>query len=418
LPAVRTSVAACVALAVVSSSAAAQPAPDPEATPSGPTAAEPDDTDGQAVPPNATTPSATAPPAPTPAPAPAVAAPRPSFRWAPYGYLRAAAAFVRDDPSVAFVGRSDGFELQNARLGVRGALADRARFDLSIDGAIDERDHLNDPNGTLRVGLRDAFVDVAAGGLDVRIGRFEIAFDPDDLDGDLHPNWMRRRPFVDRSLVSRGVRATEGWEADGLPPGRSIGVAVRRDAPDDRAGVGFEVAAQNGAHEFASDNDNDQVALSAALLASLPAGGAVVGGVRWNPRSEGDLPLRQDETDLAASLGARLAAGPVALGGGVVLVRTTFGTTGGPAANAFGVHAQAMIQIVPGANPVALGYRFAILDPSSLVLTDRVMEHSAGAVMAIPALRLRLQLGATLVVEQAARALANDRLEAALEVEL
>ena len=82
----------------------------------------------------------------------------PRFSWQPFGYLRAQYITVQDDPNVAFVGRSDGFELQNARIGVRGELDRRVAFVISFDGAIDERTQVNTPQGKLGVGLRDAFL--------------------------------------------------------------------------------------------------------------------------------------------------------------------------------------------------------------------------------------------------------------------
>ena len=58
-------------------------------------------------------------------PPPEAAPPPPRFVWQPFGYLRLQYLAVQNDPGVLFVGRDDGFELQNARLGVRGALRDR-----------------------------------------------------------------------------------------------------------------------------------------------------------------------------------------------------------------------------------------------------------------------------------------------------
>src|SRR6185503_4490615 len=132
---------------------------------------------------------------------PSLAAADPTgFTWQPFGYLRVTGTVAQNDPNVAFVGRSDGFEVQNARLGVRGTLADRAAFVISSDGAVDERDHINDPNGRLRVGLRDAYADLPLAALDVRAGRFDILFDPERILPDTE------RAFVDRALESRGVR--------------------------------------------------------------------------------------------------------------------------------------------------------------------------------------------------------------------
>jgi hypothetical protein len=396
--------------------AAAQPAepaptqPEPEPAPTEPAPVEP-----------APAAAATVTDPPAVEPSTVVAAPGPNFTWEPFGYLRLKAAIVQNDPNVAFVGRDDGFALQNARLGVRGTLTFRAAFVVSIDGAVDERDRINSPDGKLRVGLRDAFVDLhVLGGsgavpIDVRAGRFDAVFDPDHLEGDTE------RPFVDRALESRGVLPTEGWETAGLPPGRSIGVALRKEAPRPTAGValGFELAVQNGADEFSADNDNDLPAVSAAIFARLAGGGRAMAAARWNPRTEGDLPFRQDETDLEAAAGLALDAGPVQVGAGGVFVHTIFDTTGGPAQNAYGAHAQALFTFDPdGWAPIGIGYRFAILDPSDLVLTDRVMEHTAGAVIALRRWHLRGQLNVTHAVEQADRDLSNDRIEAALEIDL
>src|SRR4029079_11485828 len=126
----------------------------------------------------------------------------------------------------------------------RGAFDSRASFVVSIDGAVDEREQVNVPEGKLRVGLRDAFADVqVAGTLMARAGFFQSVFDPEALIGD------PPRECVDKPIESRGMRATEGFQTPGLTPGRSLGGALRLD-PD--RGVGFEIAVQNGADEFAS----------------------------------------------------------------------------------------------------------------------------------------------------------------------
>jgi hypothetical protein len=398
-----------LAIILVASTAQAQPVPEPVPEP------EPE--------PEAPAPIVQPAPESPEAPPPEARGPRPEarFSWEPYGYLRIQAGVVQNDPNVAFVGRDDGFELQNARVGVRGVIDEaevdivmpKIAFQISIDGAIDERERINDPDGKLAVGLRDAFVDVHLGAFfAVRAGRFDIWFDPEHLYGDTE------RPFVDRSLESRGTRPTEGWQTDGLTPGRSIGVALRRDivsfgAPE----LGMEVAVQNGADEFSSDNDNDLPAVSAALRLALPQG-YVLAAARFNPRTEGELPLQRDETDLEGAVGALLAFGPVHVGLGATYVRTSFGTTGGPAQNAYGGHGQLVVDVVRGDRTLGVGYRFAILDPSDLILTDRIMEHTAGAVLAIPRWRLRAQLNVTHVMEQAERELSNGRVEAALEVSL
>jgi len=125
------------------------------------------------------------------------------FTWQPFGYLRAEYIAVQNDPNVAFVGRNDGFELQNARIGAIGTLGTRARFVVSFDGALDERADLNSPQGTLAVGLRDSYLDVGiGGGVVARGGYFQCWVDPQAQVPDT------RRAFVDLPLETRGMRAT------------------------------------------------------------------------------------------------------------------------------------------------------------------------------------------------------------------
>ena len=341
------------------------------------------------------------------------AEPEKGFTWTPFGYLRMQYIAAQNDPNVQFVGRDDGFELQNARLGVRGKLAERASFVVSIDGAVDERAQINVPDGKLKVGLRDAFVDVMfSGALFARAGFFHSLVDPESLVPDT------QRAFVDKPLASRGVRATEGFQTQGLTPGRSIGAALRMDSTEEATApkFGFELAVQNGADEFSSNNDNDKPAVSAAGLVRFANQSHVVGAVRYNPRTVGDLPFRQDENDLMVSGGAMINVGPVGIGAGAVFVNTSFPTTGGPARRALGGHGQIMITVGGDAMPIGLGYRFCIFDPSSLITTDRVMEHTAGAVLGVPTYRMRLQLQATHVIEQ--RELSNSRVQLAAEVSL
>jgi hypothetical protein len=406
----------CFALVLVCAplAAAAQPAKDaPDVDTTDPESSRRDaDKAAQAQPKGeGDRPTETEPPAPEPAAPPAAEEVAPAaFQWQPFGYLRMQYIIVQNDPNVAFVGRDDGFELQNARVGVRGSLRDAAQFTVALDGAVDERAQ-NTPQGKLRVGLRDAFVDVALGGeLAVRGGYFQTWVDPQALVPDT------AREFVDKPLESRGMRSTEGWYTPGLPPGRSLGAALRL-WPARANRLGFELAMQNGADEFSSNNDNDKPALSVAALLRLPGDGFLVAAGRWNPRTVGELPFRQDETDLQGSAGAQVNAGMVWLGAGVFVQRTTFESTGGPVQNAYGAHAQLMLRIA-GPRPIAFGYRFGILDPSSLIVTDRVMEHTAGAVMAVPSLRMRVQLQLTHVQEQAERELSNGRIQLAAEVAL
>ena len=347
-------------------------------------------------------------------PPPEPVAPSTGFSWQPFGFIRLQYIAIQADPNVGYIGRDDGFELQNARVGARGKLGNIAAFVLSFDGAVDQRTQINSPQGNIAVGLRDAYVDARiAGDVTGRGGYFQALVDPEAQIPDTS------REFVDKPIETRGVLPTQGYQTPGLPPGRSIGAAIRLDpeVPTTGAKFGFEVAAQNGADEFSSNNDNNSLALSATALLRLPHDSWLVASGRYNPRTIGALPFRQDETDYQGAFGAHLGLGPVSLGGGIVIEHTTFDTTGGPAQDAYGAHVQAMVRI-PASLPVAIGYRFGILDPSSLITTDRVIEHTVGAVLGVPRLRMRFQLQLTHVDEQAGRELENDRAQLAAEVSL
>jgi hypothetical protein len=329
------------------------------------------------------------------------------------GYLRLEGAVVTNDPEVEFVGRNDGFRLQNARVGIAGSWRERVRIRLSADGAIDEREDPNEVEGTLRFALEDAYVDlVAARQAELRIARFKIHFDIEQVTSP------SRRAFIDRALSSRGVFATEGFETSGLGVDRSLGIALRSEAllAAGSFALGYEIAAQNGNDSSDAANDNDSLAYSAALFAA--AGGASVwAGGRYNRRTEGELPFRRTEDDYEAAVGARVIAAPVRATAQLLYRRTDFATTGGPAQNAFGVHAEAMVAI-PGIDMVEVGYRYSILEPSDLIPSDRVQEHTAGANLALPRWRSALQLNVTHTVEQAGRELDNDRIEALFQLSL
>jgi hypothetical protein len=175
--------------------------------------------------------------APVVAPDPALPPPsKVKFTWAPFGFLRLQYKMIQNDPNVEFVGRDDGFELQNARIGVRGTLEDRAAFVVSFDGAVDERAQINQPEGKLRVGLRDAYADYFLGKrrdretgaiqseMLVRAGFFQTWAEPQVQVPDV------LREFIDRPLESRGIRPTEGFQTQGLTPrsGCSRSSATRR----------------------------------------------------------------------------------------------------------------------------------------------------------------------------------------------
>lgn len=323
------------------------------------------------------------------------------------GRLRTVAFVTQNDPNVAFVGRDDGFAISAAEVGITVNASKRAIARLSLDGAVDERAHLNARTGTLRPRLRDAYLDIDAGALRVRAGRFTQL-------GTADPTASNKRLFTTLPLEVRGVADTQGWAARGLDPSPSIGVALHGNVSSSLA---YEVALQNGNDEFAANNDNDWVSLAAALAVKTQRLDAVV-SASVNPRTEGDLPAQQSEIDYNATAGLAADLGAVMIGAGGAVRVTQFSTTGGQQQLALGGHAQlgGRVWQQPNGASVLLAARVAIIDPSNLILSDRVFEPSLGATWIWPAANVRGHLGTTLAFEQTERTLANHRfVEAALE---
>src|SRR5262249_26306232 len=326
------------------------------------------------------------------------APPEAGLKLAPYGFLRLKGAIVEDDPNVAFVGRNDGFVLQNARVGLAGTYDRWLAFRISADGAVDEREGRNATLGTLRFALKDAYADFRAlPEVVVRGGRFKIIFDLDEIDDET------QRRFVDEALETRGVFATQGFETPGLAPGRSLGVAIRSDEALAFSDVklGYEVAVQNGNGEFESANDSDLPAVSVALFARFPDRSFAFVAGRWKSRALGGLPFRQTEVDYEGNAGARVEVGPAHGAAQSVGRHTVFETTGGPARNSVGAHGELGVRIDLGDVSLEPAYRYAIYDPSDLIDVDLVQEHTLGVTLRVPAAHLRVQLNATKAGEQA-----------------
>ncbi|MBT8493494.1 MAG: OprO/OprP family phosphate-selective porin [Deltaproteobacteria bacterium] len=331
-----------------------------------------------------------------------------------FGYIRLVTTAVQNDSEVEFVGRNDGFRLQNARIGVEGRLGEFVMLRLSADGANDRRQGPNDVEGELQFGLADAFADIKnSKALQLRIGRFPAIFDLERFTSAV------QRGFISRSLESRGVSPTEGFESPGLGVRRSLGIAVRAPKAFDTGSfaLGYEVAAQNGNGDLASTNDNDALAYSATVIGHISDIGLVFLSGRYNERTEGELPFRRTERDFGTAFGLWVENQYLRVAGQLIFQRTTFKTTGEPEANAWGGHAEFLAKL-PFIDGLVAGYRFALLDESDRIPANRVIEHTVGAGIDLPSYGLGLKLNLTLPIEEAGRELDNVRTEALVEVQL
>jgi len=336
------------------------------------------------------------------------------FDLSVFGYIRFLGVVVQDDPEVSFVGRNDGYRIQNARIGIEGRFRDKVYLRLSADGADDERSGPNDVEGTLRFGLKDAFADVKlAKALELRVGRYPVIFDLERFTSAL------QRGFISRSLESRGVSATEGFESPGLGVSRNMGLALRapRAFESDTLSIGYELAAQNGNGSLAAQNDNDSLAYSGSVITNIGSELMIFGSFRYNERTEGELPFRRTERDLGTAFGVWFENSAFRAAGQLIFRRTTFPTTGAPVENAWGGHAELIIAI-PGVDGLKAGYRFSLLDESDRIPQNSVQEHTAGLSLDLPSYHANFKLNAVLPVEEAGRELDNARGEMLIEVQL
>ncbi len=323
------------------------------------------------------------------------------------GYVRTLGRWTQNDSGTAFVGRTDGFALQNARLGVQANYKDKVTVVLSIEGAADERTGANDLTGQLAFGLRDAYVDYKLGdNVELRAGHFKPLFDGEENASN------ESRHFVNRALSSRGVAIGEGFPLIGLGINRDIGVAIRSEpATTGNFSLGWEVAVQNGNGPNEAAADNDQPAVSGALVGQTDALRVWL-TARFSKDSDGEFPMRLDSTRLSGAFGFHYAAEKFKVGAQALVRRSTFETSGGGDELAIGVHGELHGRI---SERLWAGYRYSMLDPSDLLKIDRLQEHTLGVVYS-PNWYSKFLLNYTLPLEQSGRKLDNQRVELLLHV--
>ncbi len=224
--------------------------------------------------------------------------------WADlYGYVRAGFEHVQHDSDYLYVGANNGFVLHNARLGLSGGnVGWGLGFQISVDGAEDVRENINNPQGDLDVRLRDAFVreDLFEGMLGLQMGQFKLPFSAEELmsTGDLM--------FVSRAVGLSGVPAGRGIEQEGVVFDRDLGMMLSSGQPisfgSSPLALGYYIAVSNGngANEFL--NDNNQLALTGRLELYLSEMLRLGGGVHTTERTVGEQPNHHDEKDFAYSV--------------------------------------------------------------------------------------------------------------------
>lgn len=340
------------------------------------------------------------------------------------------------------VGRNDGFSLSDARLNFRTQYKDSVSGRLSFDGALVTYDDTDSPVGHLSTGFKDAYLSFPVSKkMSLIAGRFKPPFDVEELTS------TRDQWFVHRALESRGVKRHEGFSADmqGMAPGRQVGLMLAADRPGlwDSLGLGYALALTNGNSGDESLNDNDLPAFWMRMYLSWsraeeksadgeegPATAANKGGTLGlsayvNESTLGLAPNRFHDRvyggglDVSANYRS-LFFRAQALG---TLIQHLLSGGGTPQQISLGGHAQLGFKLPK----VALypSYRFAYYNPRFAVSDDEVKDEGDFAQVMHQTLGLRYMpddkpwtfvAEYTHSAEQSGRAIANDRVEAAFQV--
>ncbi|MDP7039248.1 MAG: porin [Myxococcota bacterium] len=341
------------------------------------------------------------------------------------------------------VGRNDGFNLSDARLNFRAQYKDLVQGRLSFDGAMVEYADEDSPVGHLSTGFKDAYVSFPMGEKMLLIaGRFKPPFDVEELTA------TRDQWFVHRALESRGVKRHEGFSGDmgGMAPGRQLGMMLTADRPGlwGKFGLGYALALTNGNGGEESLNDNDLPALWMRTFLSWnrdaakardgeegPASTSTKGGTIGlsayvNEVTVGTAPNRFHDRVYGAGFDTSANYSRFFFRAQVLTQITQHLLSGGgtPQEISLGGHGQFGFRL-PG---VALYpvYRFAYYNPRFAVQDDEVVDEGDFAQVIHQTLGLRYMpedkpwnfiAEYTHSAEQSGRSIANDRVEAAFQVD-
>jgi len=341
-----------------------------------------------------------------------------------FGYVRAGYDHVQQDPNFAFIGRNNGFVIHNARIGLHGGQPGWGfGFQVSIDGASDLRENVNDPQGDLDVRLRDAFVRYDLNQfVGAQVGQFKLPFSAEESHstGDLM--------FVSRAVGLQGIPAGRGHEQEGLVIGRELGVMLSSPEPIRfTSGLGFAyyaaVANGNGSNELL--NDNNSLAIAGRLELYFRDYVRVGGSYLINERTEGELPNLFEETDSGFSVDLLATWEGLELFAQYTALTTEFVTDGVRDREQSSLHAQLSYRFDQLPFDFAPAYRFAMFDPNgeaeagdgsgldSLDLT----YHTAGLRIWIPETPIVTNFNYTITGEEAGpRELENNRFEALAQI--
>jgi hypothetical protein len=341
----------------------------------------------------------------------------------PWGYLRLEYESVETDDRYNFIGRNDGFILDNARLGFDLNYRDQVLFVMSLEGASDVHEDTNTPLGKIEVRLRDAFVRydlneyVGAQG-----GQFKAPFAAEELrsTADLL--------FVSRAVGWDGVLVGRGFEQPGIELDRQLGIMLspRKPIRFGDFGAAYYLMAGNGNGNNQLLNDNSRLAVIGRVEGAY-SNFVTLGAAGFTNDRRIDIPsnqAREDDVGVAADL--LINPDPVEIFFQFGQVETDFPTTGVSSRIRRTWHVQAGYRFdTPWFCSIEPAYRFAQYDPwanagSQAAASANALGldyHTFGLKVAAYDVPITMFFNYTLTGEQQPRELNNDRIQILAQVE-
>lgn len=332
-------------------------------------------------------------------------------RFTPYGYAKVGVFYTFALRDEQIPGGNGGFRVANLRLGTIFQPIDDLEVVASIEAAAPNARADDPTTGSRIVQLRDAYAEYTVfKGLLVRAGQFKAPFWAETLLDDAH------LPFVHRSVVSEGYGIPEyAAQREGLSMDRQVGVQLSSRKIGGKAiGIRYAVAVVNGNGANQLFNDNNAPAPVGRLEAEIFEHVTVGVNGYYNPKSEGVRPTRliSEQIGYGADILAHALGFTILVG--YVGKSTSYPGTALAADSGTGMLGQ--LHYLNQKTGIAGAIRFALLDPSSSDPADNVSELALMLSWSMKAAPLRVLLQYTHREEAAGVSVANDGLDAMLQV--
>ncbi len=332
-------------------------------------------------------------------------------RFTPYGYAKVGVFYTFAARDEQIPGGNGGFRLANLRLGTIFQPMESLEVVASIEGAAPVARSDDPTSGSRVVQLRDAYAEyTVCKGFLVRAGQFKAPFWGETLLDDAH------LPFIARSIVSDGYGIPEyAGQREGLSLDRQVGVQLSSRKLGGKAiGIRYAAAVVNGNGPNQLFNDNNAPAVAGRLEAEIFEHVTVGVNGFYNPKSEGVRPTRlvSDQIGYGADILAHALGFTILVG--YVGKSTSYPGTALTADSATGMLGQ--LHYLNQKTGIGAAIRFALLDPSSADPGDQVNELAIMLSLSLKNAPLRVLLQYTHREEATGVSVANDGLDAMLQV--